>query len=91
MEAKRDVAFNLAKRLYQPYIERGDTLKQIADGMLGYGSDEGSVQTGGWVDGKKLKPNQVAVELPDRSRFIFKLEDFEKAIKGNGSHQLALF
>ncbi len=76
-------ALALAKKLYRPYIERGDTLDSIKKGMLGMGSaEDGNVQTGGWLRGKKLKSGEVGTELPDGSIHKFKLEYIAGLIKG---------
>lgn len=83
-EGSREAAFELAKRVYAPYISRGDSLESIVTGQLGYGSkQEGDVTTGGWFEGKKLKPNEVGVKLPDGSQFVFKLADIAKSIQEN--------
>jgi hypothetical protein len=56
---------------------------------MGYGCPEGHVQVGSWFKGKKLRPNPVGVELPAGDKFVFRLEDLARAIKGKGA-QLSL-
>ena len=78
-----EAALKLAEKVYRPYIERGDTLDSIVKSYMGYGSrEEGDVQTGGYLNGKKLRPGEVAVTLPDGSVHKFKLKAIAERIKG---------
>ncbi|MCJ7829286.1 MAG: hypothetical protein MUP81_06070 [Dehalococcoidia bacterium] len=89
LQTDKDRALRFAIEFLRPYIERGDTLEWISSTHMGYYGDKGHAQVGSWFEGKKLRPNQVGVELPAGDKFVFRLEDLARAIKDKGA-QLSL-
>lgn len=86
---KRDQAFAFAVEFLRAYIERGDSLEWIVSTYMGYGCEQGHAQVRGWFGERKLKNTQVGVELPAGDKFVFRLQDIARAIKGKGA-QLSL-
>lgn len=63
-----------AIKLYKPYFDRGMTLEQIVKSHMGSWILDVHIQTGGYFQEKKLKPNEVVVEIGKEFE-KFKLED----------------
>jgi len=90
VEATRASAFEIAKKEYRPYVERGDTIEYTKTGYMGVGTRDYSMATGGYFNGTKLKPNEVVVSFPNGDFYKFTLEEIWKAVK-QGQEQLNLF
>lgn len=83
-----------AKDLIRVYVLRGDTIKQLADGVMGYMGSDYAAQIGGWLwrredlnkpNGKPLKhvsSYQIGVERvgADEVMEVFSLNDIYNEI-----------
>lgn len=87
---------DLAIDLLRPYIERGETGKQILNSCLGSGSREVDIMCNpkyvwDYAIEKllyKAKPDEVVVQYPDDRFFVFKMSELEQSIL---SGQLSMF
>ncbi len=73
----------VAKDLIRVYVERGDTLKQIADGLLGVYCEDYSAHIGGYSKGKTISKYQLCVARIGKEEIfeVFKLEEIFNEIK----------
>lgn len=78
MEA-REVAIKLIK----PYVRRGDSLDNLISGQLGFGSMEYSAGIGGYVNGKPIKRDELAITRVNGKEcvHIFKVKKLYDEIK----------
>lgn len=68
--------------LIKPYVERGDSDKDIRYGQMGATTSGGSVSIGGYVNGKKISSDKIVVELKDGRTYVFPYNDIKSAITG---------
>jgi len=78
LQTARAEAINLIKG----YVERGDDIESLQSSYLGGSGmmDGVYAHIGGYVNGKKIKPNQIGVEKDDKS-FLFPLKEIFDEIK----------
>ena len=58
----RAKAREAAKNMIKGYVERGDSLKNLARSYLGVGGGDYSAGIGGYADGKNIGPNKIHVD-----------------------------
>ena len=68
-------AFNLAIKMIKVYVERGETISDLKKGQMGCGDEDGYRSIGGYINEKRYNTDYIIVELKDKQKFVFKLQD----------------
>ena len=88
-KTKLFTAREAAKDLIRSYVERGDTVDQLARGRTGSYSDEYCAQIGGYVDGKNIGNQKIIVRKVKNKKFeppeIFSLQKIFDEIKNENA------
>jgi len=89
----------IAKKMIEPYVERGDSLESLEASKMGMSSDGYDVSIGGYChtdfgtdDAKthKLRKGEIGVVLDDSRLYKFKLKDLFMELT-TGKVQMVLF